>query len=91
MGYKPKSDKVGSVVCGRKLVRQDCLTYWDHIRDVEVQSLSIKSIPAVSSLESLKLKSKSVVLTDSSVLVFPSEMPLSCLNKKRRVGGGLPE
>ncbi|KAH0657756.1 hypothetical protein KY289_026504 [Solanum tuberosum] len=47
-GYKPKSVKVVSFVWDRKLVGQGCLAYLAHIRDVEVESPSIESIPVVS-------------------------------------------
>ncbi|WMV20169.1 hypothetical protein MTR67_013554 [Solanum verrucosum] len=46
--YKPKQAKIISSIRARKLVGQGCLAYLDHIRDVEVESPSIESIPMVS-------------------------------------------
>ncbi|WMV45150.1 hypothetical protein MTR67_038535 [Solanum verrucosum] len=43
----------------KKLVGQDCLAYLDHIRDVEVESPSIESIPVVSEFRE----------------VFPTDLP----------------
>ncbi|WMV25364.1 hypothetical protein MTR67_018749 [Solanum verrucosum] len=49
--YKPKLAKIISSIRTRKLVVQGCLAYLDylaHVWDVEVESPSIESIPAVS-------------------------------------------
>ncbi|WMV20175.1 hypothetical protein MTR67_013560 [Solanum verrucosum] len=46
--YKPKQAKIISSIRARKLVGQGCLAYLDHIRDVEVESPYIESIPVVS-------------------------------------------
>ncbi|WMV45901.1 hypothetical protein MTR67_039286 [Solanum verrucosum] len=46
--YKPKQAKIISSIRARKLIGQGCLTYLAHIRDVEVDTLSIESIPVVS-------------------------------------------
>ncbi|WMV19547.1 hypothetical protein MTR67_012932 [Solanum verrucosum] len=46
--YKPKQAKIISSIRARKLVGQGCLAYLAHIRDVEVESPSIESIPVVS-------------------------------------------
>ncbi|KAH0743076.1 hypothetical protein KY290_031069 [Solanum tuberosum] len=46
--YKPKQAKIISSIRASKLVEQGCLTYLAHIRDVEVETPSIESIPVVS-------------------------------------------
>ncbi|WMV14705.1 hypothetical protein MTR67_008090, partial [Solanum verrucosum] len=46
--YKPKQAEIISFIWARKLVGQGCLDYLAHIRDVEVESLSIEFIPVVS-------------------------------------------
>ena len=46
--YEPKKTKIISSIQARKLVRQGCLDYLDHIRDVEVEIPSIESITVVS-------------------------------------------
>ncbi|WMV21146.1 hypothetical protein MTR67_014531 [Solanum verrucosum] len=46
--YKPKQGKIVSFIQVSKLVEQVCLAYLAHIRDVEVESPSIESIPVVS-------------------------------------------
>ena len=45
--YKPKQAKIISSIHARKLVGRGCLAYLAHIRDVEVETLSIESIPMV--------------------------------------------
>ncbi|WMV19957.1 hypothetical protein MTR67_013342, partial [Solanum verrucosum] len=51
--YKPKPAKVISLIRARKLVGQGILAYLAHIRDVEVESPSIESIPVVSEFKEL--------------------------------------
>ena len=51
--YKPKQAKIISSIRDRKLVGQGCLAYLAHIRDVEVESPSIESIPVVSEFREL--------------------------------------
>ena len=46
--YKPKQLKIISSIRASKLVKHGCLTYLAHIRDVEIEALSIKSIHVVS-------------------------------------------
>ncbi|WMV19898.1 hypothetical protein MTR67_013283 [Solanum verrucosum] len=45
--YKSKQAKIISFIRASKLVEQGCLAYLAHIRDVEVESPSIESIPVV--------------------------------------------
>ncbi|WMV44912.1 hypothetical protein MTR67_038297, partial [Solanum verrucosum] len=57
--YKPKLAKIISSIRARKLVGQGCLAYLAHIRDVEVESPFIESIPVVSEFRD----------------VFPTDLP----------------
>ncbi|WMV40784.1 hypothetical protein MTR67_034169 [Solanum verrucosum] len=52
---KPKPTKVISFIWARKLVGQGCLVYLAHIRDVDIESPSIESIPAVSEFKEVFL------------------------------------
>ncbi|KAH0673662.1 hypothetical protein KY284_024749 [Solanum tuberosum] len=45
--YKPKQAKIISSIRARKLVGQGCLPYLAHIRDADVETPSIESIPVV--------------------------------------------
>ncbi|WMV45093.1 hypothetical protein MTR67_038478 [Solanum verrucosum] len=51
--YKSKSAKVISFVREMKLVGHVCLAYLAHIRDIDVESPSIESIPVVSEFKEL--------------------------------------
>ncbi|WMV38300.1 hypothetical protein MTR67_031685, partial [Solanum verrucosum] len=57
--YKPKQAKIISSIRARKLVGQGCLSYLAHIRDIEVESPSIESIPVVAEFRE----------------VFPNDLP----------------
>ncbi|WMV32390.1 hypothetical protein MTR67_025775 [Solanum verrucosum] len=63
--YKPKPTKIISSIRARKLVGQGCLDYLAHIRDVEVESPSIESIPVVSEFREM----------------FPTDFPGKPLNR----------
>ena len=45
--YKPKKAMIISSIQASKLVEHGCLSYLDHNRDVEIESLYIESIPVV--------------------------------------------
>ncbi|WMV25842.1 hypothetical protein MTR67_019227, partial [Solanum verrucosum] len=57
--YKPKQAKIISSIRASKLVGQGCLAYLAHVRDVEVETPSIESIPVVSEFRE----------------VFPNDLP----------------
>ena len=46
--YKTKQVKIISSIRDSKLVKQGCLAYLSHVRNVEIESPSIGSIPVVS-------------------------------------------
>ena len=48
--YNTKQVKIISSIQAGKLVGQGCLDYLDHVRDVEVETPSIRSIHVVSEL-----------------------------------------
>ncbi|KAH0702090.1 hypothetical protein KY285_016368 [Solanum tuberosum] len=58
-GVQPKQAKIISSSRASKLVEQGCLAYLAHVRDVEIEALSIGSIPVVSEFSE----------------VFPSDLP----------------
>ncbi|WMV49813.1 hypothetical protein MTR67_043198 [Solanum verrucosum] len=65
--YKPKQANIISSIRARKLVGQGCLAYLAHIRDVEVESLSIESIHVVSKFRDI----------DFCIDLEPSTHPIS--------------
>ncbi|WMV50946.1 hypothetical protein MTR67_044331 [Solanum verrucosum] len=57
--YKPKQAKIISSIRASKLVKQGCLAYLAHVRDVEIEAPSIGFIPVVSEFSE----------------VFPNDLP----------------
>ncbi|WMV58447.1 hypothetical protein MTR67_051832 [Solanum verrucosum] len=57
--YKPKQAKIISAIWASKLVKQGCLAYLAHVRDVEIEAPSVGAIPLVSEFSE----------------VFPNDLP----------------
>ena len=60
--YKSKKAKIISSIRAKNLIGQSCLTYFAHIRDVEVETPSTKSISVVYNLEKSFLSNSVVCL-----------------------------
>ncbi|KAH0741272.1 hypothetical protein KY290_034315 [Solanum tuberosum] len=79
--YQPKHAKIISFIRASKLAGQGCLAYLDNIRDVEVESPSIESIPVVSEFREVFLIDLPGVPPDRDIDFFidlePSTHPIS--------------
>ncbi|WMV32682.1 hypothetical protein MTR67_026067 [Solanum verrucosum] len=64
---KLKKSKIIASIQARKLVGQSCLAYLAHIRDVEVESPSIESIPTVSEFRGVFSNDLSGMPTDRDI------------------------